>query len=299
MKTEIATRTPVKMKHVVSSHDIKEPDIQNLFDFADKAKSNLENGKHWSSFPGNKILTTLFYEPSTRTRLGFESAMIKLGGNVISVENVRNSTCDLRGETLEDIVASVSCYSDVIALRHPEPGSAVKASDVSKCPIINCRDGNNEHPIQALQDMYTIQRLRPDAKTIMFIGDISGSAVVTSLMHFADMFDMHIYYTGQFRPQQLPTGRHTSVSELQIGGYLDQADVVYMLPSNPGGTVHKFKLTLDYLEAIRKDALIMHHFPRGKEMPRELDKDPRCVYFEQSRNGLFIRMAILNHVLGK
>lgn len=293
----LSDRSAPKHKHILSAHDFPEADIQKLFEFADKAKTALNAGKGFNLMPG-RTLATLFYDPSTRTRPSMEVAMAKLGGALISVENARNSTNDIRGESLEDVIRSVSAYVDAIALRHPEPGAAVRASKVASCPILNCSDGNNESPIQALQDLYTIQRLRPDAQTLMFVGDISNSPVVSSLAHFANVFDLHIFYTGTFRPSQLPPGRHTSISEANLGSYINQADVLYLLGNRPGGT-SKFKLTLDYASALKETALILHPFPRGKELPVEIDADPRAGYFEQSRNGLFIRMAVLNYVLGR
>jgi len=284
------------MKHILSSHDLLS-NAESLFDFADKAKSVVGSGKNLSLLSG-KILQTLFYDPSTRERSGLETAMYRLGGHVVSIENARNSTEDIHGESLEDVVATLSDYSDAIALKHPEPGAAVRASKVSSCPILNFGDGNNENPIQALQDLYTIKRARPDAKTVMFIGDIVNSAVVTSFVRMADYFDLHVFMTGNYRPQQLPPGNHTSISEANLGAYINQADVVYLLGNKVGGT-SKFKFTLDYISATKEDAIIMHPLPRKKELPVEIDESSKAFYYEQSKNGLFIRMAVLNWILGK
>lgn len=286
------------MKHILSGHDINETDIKDIFQSADEFKKLLEEGKKIHGLLPGKTLATIFYDPSTRTRIGFESAMLKLGGSTVSIENARNSTDDLRGESLEDLIKTISTDVDVIAMRHPEPGSAVRASKVSHCPIINCSDGSNESPIQALQDMYTIQHRKPEAKVVMFVGDIIHNPVVSSFVHFAEIFDMHVIYTGAFSPQQLPPGRHTSISEANLGSYISQADVLYLLGNRLGG-ISKFKLTLDYLTAMKKDAIVMHPFPRGKELPIDIDLDYRAAYFEQARNGMFIRMAVLDHLLSK
>lgn len=231
------------------------------------------------SFSG-KILTNLFYEPSTRTSSSFAAAMFRLGGQVISINDVNYSSV-AKGENLEDTIKTMCSYSDAIVLRSKETGSAERAAAVSSVPIINAGDGNGEHPTQTLLDLYTIWKhfKRIDNLRITFVGDIKNGRTIHSL----DMATPNCtkYYRDTFSTEDWP-----------------ESDVYYLTRvQRERGSTGNYQLTHDHVNKMPSTSIVMHPFPRNEELPTWFDFDPRAKYFEQMKNGLFMRMAILETLL--
>jgi len=262
-----------------------------------------------------KILAALFFEPSTRTRFSFESAMLRLGGQVMSAENASAHSSAGKGESLEDTIRIVGGYADCIVLRHPEIGAAKRAAQVSEVPIINAGDGSGEHPTQALLDVYTIQKEfgQVDSLSIAFVGDLLYGRTVHSLAQLLGLYkDIHITFVSPQRlamPEEYKKALTSSFEETdQLQNILGDADVIYMtriqkerFASEDEYQQLKNLYTFGENELVRlkKNAIIMHALPRLEEISSAVDKDPRAAYFRQAQNGLFVRMAILHTLLAK
>jgi aspartate carbamoyltransferase catalytic subunit len=259
-----------------------------------------------------RIVATLFFEPSTRTRLSFESAAHRLGINVISTENAREHSSAAKGETIEDTVRIVESYADAIIMRHHENGTAERAAAVSSVPIINAGDGTGEHPTQGLLDVFTVKREkgRLDNLRVVAGGDLANGRTVRSFIQMLALY---------------PGNEITFIStpELQMGedvlNYLDQNKVRYTKTNSLKGSIESadvvywtrlqkerlsnsklesgFVIDEDVLSVMRKDAIIMHPLPRVDEITAAVDKDPRAAYFRQAKNGVYIRMALLDLAL--
>lgn len=264
-----------------------------------------------------KILASIFYEPSTRTRLSFESAMMRLGGNVISTENAREFSSAIKGETVEDTIRMVSGYADAIAMRHHEEGALARAVAVAEVPILNAGDGPGEHPTQALLDLYTIHHElgRIDDLRIAMVGDLKFGRTVRSLsLLLRQTNNCHLVFVA---PPQVAM-RDDIKDALDAAGVsweeqpnlelaMSSADVVYQTRIQK----ERFATEADYLEVkgtyiigtdqmqhLGEKAIVMHPLPRVDEISVEVDDDPRAAYFRQARNGVFVRMALLKHLLG-
>lgn len=258
--------------------------------------------------PNTTVATNLFYEPSTRTSSSFYSAMAKLGGSVIPINDVSFSSVS-KGETLEDTIQVIAQYSDVIVLRHPEKGSAARAARVSKVPIINGGDGVGEHPTQALLDLYTIYKHKSLNKplSIALVGDLKHGRTVHSLLKLLRMYDVQIHLVsppGFQMPAELVATK--DISHTHLGECIDQVDVVYMTRvqkeriQDPDllQQIGNYAMTGDLMQRANSDMILMHPLPRVDELPAYLDTDPRSKYFEQTHNGLLIRQAIFYSLFG-
>jgi aspartate carbamoyltransferase catalytic subunit len=264
----------------------------------------------------HRIMATLFYEPSTRTRLSFESAMLRLGGAVIGTEAARTFSSAIKGETLEDTVRMVSTYADLILLRHDEAGAAARAAEVASVPVVNAGDGPGEHPTQALLDLYTIERElgHVEGVRVAFCGDLRFGRTARSLalllalypgVRLAFVAPPVIQVGGDILSRLEARGVECRLAE-QLTDVIDDVDVVYQT------RVQKERFTdpLEYEQArtaIRIDgaimrqlpatAIVMHPLPRVDEIAPEVDSDPRAAYFRQAANGVAIRMALLEMLL--
>jgi aspartate carbamoyltransferase catalytic subunit len=264
----------------------------------------------------HRIMATLFYEPSTRTRLSFESAMLRLGGSVIGTEAARTFSSAIKGETLEDTVRMVSTYADLIVLRHDEAGSAARAASVASVPVVNAGDGPGEHPTQALLDLYTIEREigHVEGVRVAFCGDLRFGRTARSLALLLALYPgvrltfvapPVIQVGGDILARLEARGVPCTLAE-QLTDVLDDVDVVYQT------RVQKERFTdpLEYEQArtaIRIDgaimrqlpaaAIVMHPLPRVDEIAPEVDADPRAAYFRQAANGVAIRMAVVEMLL--
>lgn len=288
--------------------------LNALFDSAEDLQQKTTQGVLASSMRG-RILASLFYEPSTRTRFSFETAMQRLGGSVVSTENASQFSSAVKGETLEDTIRVVSGYADVVVLRHPEQGAAKRASLVSSVPIMNAGDGAGEHPTQALLDLYTIRRElgKIDGLKVALVGDLLNGRTIHSLLYLLSVYKkVKVYLVS---PPRLCTPQHykehlqnkkVEFEELSdLGKILGEVDVVYATRLQK----ERFQTTLDSpdyfvineasLSLLKEKSILLHPLPRVNEISPEVDKDPRAAYFRQARNGVFIRMALLESVLGK
>ena len=257
----------------------------------------------WDETLKNKIMATLFFEPSTRTRLSFETAMLRMGGKCISVAD-GNSSSTSKGESIEDTIMTVSQYADVIVIRHPTPGVLNSCALWSKVPVINAGDGDNEHPTQAILDLYTIkQKLGTlSGLKIMISGDLKHSRTTKSILRMLLHYDAKIYL---HHPEGL--GLDTVDCRLDITidsdrSTLKDMDVLYMVRPQKerwhGAVDPKpWTLTWDDMQSMKDKSCILHPLPRNDELPRELDKDPRVTIWDQVRNGVFVRMALLRWML--
>lgn len=264
-----------------------------------------------------RLMATLFYEPSTRTRLSFESAMLRLGGMVISTENAARMSSASKGESLKDTVRIVSGYSDVIVLRHHEEGSARLAAEAALVPVLNAGDGPGEHPSQALLDAFTIHRRlgRLDDLSVVLVGDMAYGRTAHSLTLLLGRFrNVSITFVAPETAQTPPalvaelraTGADVRETE-DLTGSLPGADVLYVtrvqkerFPSEEAYRKAQGKYTVDaeVLDRLSRNAILMHPLPRLSELPEAVDRDPRAVYFEQARAGVPVRMALLARSLG-
>ena len=302
----------MKLNHFIESQQLDKQTIFSLFKKADELERS--NKKMLSK----KILATLFYEPSTRTRLSFESAMLKLGGNIISTENAKEFSSAIKGESLEDTIRVISSYADVIVLRHFEEGAAKVAASVSYVPIINGGDGSGQHPTQALLDIYTIWKEigRIENLTVVMVGDLKHGRTVRSLCYLLGKFKgIKIIFVA---PKHLLIKddikgylkRHNVEFEEQteLDRYLPKADVVYMTRiqkermSNEEYQSAKemYSITDESLKLLNKNARLLHPLPHIEEIKLSLkteQEDKRVAYFRQAKNGLYIRMALLSYLL--
>ena len=304
----------MNLNHLVESQQLTPEILFHLFKRADQLRK-----KPSESLKG-KVLATLFYEPSTRTRLSFESAMCRLGGSVLSTENAREFSSAVKGESLEDTIRVVSGYADCIVLRHYESGSALKASQVTSVPIINAGDGKGQHPTQALLDSYTIFKEfgKLDNLKIAMVGDLASGRTVRSLCYLLGKFKYNkITFVS---PENLTMGedikdylnKHETdfKEEHDLNKVLSEADIIYMT------RIQKERISLeDYekakgryvispknLNLVRPASRILHPLPHTEEidLPIETEKnDQRVAYFRQSENGLYVRMALLDLILNK
>jgi len=289
----------------------------NLFERADELRDQCKHETCDETLRG-KILTTLFYEPSTRTRLSFESAMKRLGGRVIGTENATQFSSASKGESLVDTIRVIAGYSDAIVMRTKEEGCAKKASMISTVPIINAGDGKGQHPTQTILDTYTIYKEfgRLDNLTIAMVGDLSSGRTVRSLCYILAKFTgINIIFVS---PENLKIGddikdylkRHgvTFTEATNLDDILPEVDVIYMTRiqkerisiEDYEAARGKFVINENNLSLVNPDSRIMHPLPHVEELDIPIyveQSDPRIAYFRQAENGLYARMAILESLL--
>ena len=301
------------MKNII---DIKDLSLEEINELIEIARDIMENKEKYLSKCKNKILATLFFEPSTRTRLSFESAMISLGGSVIGFSE-SSSSSTAKGESLSDTIRTVACYSDVIAMRHPKEGAPFLATKKSTVPIINAGDGGHNHPTQTLTDLLTIkiEKNRLDNLTIGLCGDLKFGRTVHSLIIAMSRYvnikfiliSPHELKIPQYLKDEIQKNRNIQFCELEnIEDCIEELDVLYMTRIQK----ERFSKEEDYLRLkdcyildnnkllkAKKDLCIMHPLPRVNEISVEVDDDPRASYFKQVLNGKYIRMALILKVL--
>ncbi|HWR17554.1 MAG TPA: aspartate carbamoyltransferase [Terriglobales bacterium] len=299
-----------KLRHVVESQQFTVPLLMELFDRTRQMEKIVARGGTLDY--QNKILATLFYEPSTRTRFCFEAAMHRLGGRVLSTEHARAFSSEMDCEQVEDSIRIIGGYSDVIVIRHNEEGGARRAAQVSPVPVINAGDGNGgQHPTQALLDLYTIYRERPlNGLSVAFIGELDRGRTARSLAYLLAKFDrVKIFFVAppevQIKPDILDyLDRHGVPYELEseIDRVVGEVDVVYQTRIRPDRVpvmlaLKKFAIDASALARMKPDAMILHPLPRTVELDKTVDDDPRALYFRQAKNGLYVRMALLTLLL--
>jgi aspartate carbamoyltransferase catalytic subunit len=299
-----------KLRHVVESQQFTLPLLMELFDRAQGMERVVARGG--SLDYQHRIMATLFYEPSTRTRFSFEAAMHRLGGRVLSTEHARTFSSEIEGEQVEDSIRIIGGYSDVIVIRHHEEGGAKRAAQVSPVPVVNAGDGNGgQHPTQALLDLYTIYRERPlNGLSIAIVGELDKGRTARSLAYLLAKFDrVKMFFVSPAELQMKNDileyldehGVHYEV-ETDIHRIVGEVDVVYQTRIRPerirnvAGLRH-FMVDSALVQRMKPDALILHPLPRTVELDKSVDDDPRAAYFRQAKNGLFVRMALLTMLL--
>jgi aspartate carbamoyltransferase catalytic subunit len=302
-----------KLRHVIESQQFSRALLEELFTRSEEIKR--EPHRFMGRLAG-QVMAALFYEPSTRTRLSFEAAMLRLGGTTMGTDNAREFSSAAKGETLEDTIRIVSGYADVIVIRHNEEGAARRAAAVSTVPIINAGDGPGQHPTQALLDLYTIrdELSRIDGVRVAMVGDLANGRTVRSLAYLLSKFkDIKLWFVAppQVRMRDdlkvhLDEHRIPWVETEDLESVLPEVDVVYQTriqkerfadPDAYNAVKGIYRIDKSSLALMRKYAILMHPLPRVDEISPEVDDDPRAAYFRQARNGLHIRMALLDKVL--
>jgi aspartate carbamoyltransferase catalytic subunit len=300
----------MSLKHVIESQQFTVPLLMELFDRSRLMERIVARGGTLDY--QNRILASLFYQPSTRTRFSFEAAMHRLGGRVLSTEHARAFSSEIEAEQVEDSIRIIGSYCDVIVIRHHETGGAARAARVSPVPVINAGDGDGgQHPTQALLDLYTIYRERPlDGLSVAFIGELDRGRTVRSLAYLLAKFErVKVFFVSppelQMKPDILQyLDRHGVRYELEsdIDRVVGEVDVVYQTRIRPErmprvpGSMH-YAINSSVLRRMRPDAMILHPLPRTVELDKTVDDDPRALYFRQAANGLFVRMALLTMLL--
>jgi aspartate carbamoyltransferase catalytic subunit len=303
----------MKIKHILNARQFLRPKlIEEIFRLADDCRES----DNLNDCLKDRILASLFYEPSTRTRFSFESAMLRLGGSCIATENAREFSSAKKGETLEDTIKIVSKYADIIVLRHDQKGASLRASRVSSVPIINAGDGAGEHPTQALLDLYTINKElgKIDKLNIALVGDLLYGRTIHSLIYLLTNYREIKLFLVSPKPLKLPKFYLNLLKKKKVkfietdnlAVILSKIDVLYMTRIQKERFAsldlyekvkNSFILDKKMLRKLSKTAIIMHPLPKLAEIAKEVDADPRAAYFRQAQNGLYIRMALLRFLL--
>ncbi len=306
--------TDMKGRDVVSIGDFTVEEIEGIIDYARKMVP-IARGERKSKALDGKILSTLFFEPSTRTKLSFESAMLRLGGSVLGFANPKGTSAT-KGETLADTIRMAEAYSDVIVLRHPREGAARLAAKFSEIPVINAGDGAGQHPTQTLLDLFTIKTEKGTLSdiNINLVGDLKYGRTVHSLAHALAMFGANLTFTA---PKDLQMPSHVIEKAERLGvkpkiSYdleesIADSDVLYVTRiqrerfpdlAEYEKVAGAYRVDSDLLEKAKEDMIIMHPLPRVNEIDPEVDNTPHAKYFVQAFNGVPVRMALLSMVLG-
>ena len=302
------------MRHLISPLDFTVEELDQLLETASDIEKN--PAKYQDACKGKKI-ATLFYEPSTRTRLSFEAAMINLGGQVLGFSEASSSSAS-KGESVADTIRIISCYADICAMRHPKEGAALVAANNSSIPVINAGDGGHQHPTQTLTDLMTIKSLkgRLDNITIGLCGDLKFGRTVHSLVKSLSRYEGNKYIF--ISPQELKMpdymiqdvlDNNTDVykESRQLESVLPELDVLYMTRVQKERFFSEdeyirlrdcYILNAEKLKKAPKDMPVLHPLPRITEIAADVDKDPRAAYFEQVQNGVYVRMALIMALLG-
>ena len=299
------------LKHLTETQQFDREALAELFTTA-----TAYEGKRTKELDG-KIMASLFFAPSTRTRLSFESAMYRLGGHVISMENASESSSSTKGETIEDTIRIIDNYADIIILRHPEVGTLDRAAAVSEVPVVNAGDGIGQHPTQAFLDLYTIQREigRTDDFHIAFVGNLAYYRAARSLAYLLAKYDK-VKMTFVSGPElamkddvkgYLKEKGVTFTETDDLKGAMETADVVYQtriaeewIPDHSQYEKLRGKYVIDrgMADHMKEGAILIHPLPRAGEIAPEVDDSPHAVYFKQAGYGVLVRMALLKLLLG-
>lgn len=297
-------------KSLISIHDFSKEEMLHVLEVAREFEQNkVQTLLH------DKVIATLFFEPSTRTRLSFETASNRLGARVIGFSDAGNTSVS-KGETLKDTIKMVSNYVDLIVMRHPLEGAARYASEVASVPVINAGDGANQHPSQTMLDLYTIQQTQgrlTDIK-INMVGDLKYGRTVHSLLQAMSHFKPHFTFTAPDElkmPQEykdfLETKGIPYTETTELEGNINDCDILYMTrvqqerftdPMEYEKVKNTYNLTASMLHGAKENMKILHPLPRVTEISQDVDDTPHAYYFKQAENGVYVRMAIIAYLLG-
>lgn len=301
------------MRHLMSPLDFSVEELEQIFDLANDIEKNM--GKYAHACDGKK-LATCFYEPSTRTRLSFESAMLNLGGNVIGFSDAGSSSAS-KGESVSDTIRVISCFADICAMRHPKEGAPMVAASVSSIPVINAGDGGHQHPTQTLTDLLTIRSLTGKIGnfTIGLCGDLKFGRTVHSLINALTRYEnirfifisppeltVPDYITDTLKEKQIP---YKEV--IKLDDVMSELDFLYMTRVQKERFFNEedyvrlkdfYILNKEKMELAKPNMLVLHPLPRVNEISVEVDQDPRAAYFKQVQYGVYVRMALILTLLG-
>ncbi len=302
------------MRHLIEPADFSDAETLAVLNLADRISVNPSAYAHVAD---GKVLATLFYEPSTRTRLSFESATLHLGGRTLGFSGAEQSSAT-KGETVADTARVVSCYADIIAMRHPKEGAPLLASRYAAIPVINAGDGGHNHPSQTLIDLMTIRQRkgRLDHLTVGFCGDLKFGRTVHSLVnrlvrypgnHFCFISPEELRVPGYVIEDTLVPSSATFEEVTNLEENLPKLDVLYMTRVQKERFFNEedylrlkgiYTLDAEKMKLLQPDTPVLHPLPRVDEIAMEIDQDPRAAYFTQVQNGLYIRMALIMTLLG-
>lgn len=297
-------------KNLISITDFTKDEMLRIMDLAAEFEANPNQ-----RILLDKVIATLFFEPSTRTRLSFESAINRLGGRVIGFSDKMNTSVS-KGETLNDTITVISNYSDMIVMRHSLEGAARYASEVSGVPVVNAGDGSNQHPSQTLLDMYSIKKTQGtlDGLNIMMVGDLKYGRTVHSLLQAMSHFKTHFTFVAP--PElKMPDEYKQHLTDLKIPytettdfeEYINDVDIIYMTrvqrerfsdPMEYEKVKNAYILKNEMLKNTKPNARVLHPLPRVNEIAMDVDANPKAYYFNQTENGVYVRMAIISYLLG-
>ena len=301
------------MKHLIDPMDFSVEELEDLFGLADEI---IDREDDFSQVCKNKILATLFYEPSTRTRLSFEAAMIRLGGQVIGFSSSTSSSV-MKGESIPDTVRTVGSYADIIAMRHPKEGAPKYASKYSPVPLINAGDGGHQHPTQTLTDLFTIRKLKGKFSnlTIGLCGDLKFGRTVHSLIKALSRYENIKFIL--ISPKELQIPQYIKMEILnyknipfveveKLEDAIHELDILYMTRVQRERFFNEedyirlkdsYILNKDKLKLAKDDLAVLHPLPRVNEISYDVDDDPRACYFKQVKYGMYVRMALIIRLL--
>ncbi len=300
------------LKHIVESQQFDRQLLDEVFKTASMLRDDLYGERRFARFLDGKIMASLFYEPSTRTRFSFESAMRRLGGSVLTTENAREFSSAAKGESLADSTRIMNGYADIIVMRHYEAGSASRAAEISDIPLINAGDGAGQHPTQALLDIYTIADTFPEMTglKIVLVGDLRYGRTVRSLSYLLSKYEgVELVFVSpsvcrmeQDITDYLDKYQIAWREETDLAAVIREVDCVYMTRiqkerfhsfEDYQAAVGKYVLTSSMVRQMKPESIIMHPLPRMDEIAADVDNEPQARYFQQAQNGLYVRMALL------
>lgn len=304
----------LKGRHLTDPGDFS---VEELYEVLELGNDIAENREKYAKVCEGKILGTCFYEPSTRTRLSFESAMLRMGGTVLGFSDAATSSVS-KGESIADTVRCLDAYADVLVIRHPKEGAPKVASEYSKIPVISGGDGGHQHPTQTLTDLLTIKRLNGQLEnlTVAFCGDLKFGRTVHSLISTLSRFKGNKFIL--ISPEELQLPEHLKIALVEKYGveiietkslekYMDQLDILYMTRIQRERFFNEadymrlkgsYVLTRSKLKPAKDEMLVMHPLPRVDEIAYDVDEDPRAAYFKQAELGIYARMALMAKVTG-
>ncbi|NLP30999.1 MAG: aspartate carbamoyltransferase [Clostridiales bacterium] len=304
----------LKSRNLIEPMDLSVEELDEIFDLAEEI---IKKPSEYSNICAGNLLATLFFEPSTRTRISFEAAMLKLGGKVIGFSEPTSSSI-AKGESIADTVRTVSCYSDIIVMRHPKEGAPRIGTMVSEVPIINAGDGGHQHPTQTLTDLLTIRSLKGGFSnlTVGLCGDLMFGRTVHSLMKALSRYENITFIL--ISPQELMIPEYVRKEVLRKNGIkyeevrrieevIDKLDILYMTRVQKERFFNEedyvrlkdhYILDNEKMALAKEDMIVMHPLPRVNEIAVEVDNDPRAIYFKQAKYGMYVRMALIIKLLG-
>ena len=302
------------MKHLLNPLDLSVEETDRLLNLADSIAADPARYSHCCT---GKKLATLFYEPSTRTRLSFEAAMINLGGSVLGFSSANSSSAS-KGESVSDTIRTISCYADICAMRHPKEGAPMVAAGKSRIPVINAGDGGHQHPTQTLTDLMTIRSLRGSLGnlTIGLCGDLKFGRTVHSLINSLIRYDNVKFVLISPKELRVPDyirddvleANHVEYKEVEkLEDVMPELDILYMTRVQRERFFNEdeylrmknfYILDAEKMQLAKPDMYVLHPLPRVNEISVEVDDDPRAAYFKQVQNGVYVRMALILTLLG-